>query len=128
VAGFRTGAGRCSPEISVGRIMNVRPNGRTSTLILRTRFDRRRVEIARPSLYRHRRAFEVLVLEQRMSRRLRLSSTSGAANRLSLIETTAGTKTGCHLRGAGSPTGCRVPGAEVMEASPRDPDPGRPAT
>ena len=37
MAGFRTGAGRCSPEISVGRIMNVQPNGWTATLTLRTR-------------------------------------------------------------------------------------------
>ena len=97
MAGFRTGAGRCTPEISVGRIMNVQPDGRTAILTLRTRSTVRSVDHKGPSLYRQRRAFEVLVPEGDVTTATLLSSTSGAAHRVSLIEATSSTKTVCPL-------------------------------
>ena len=97
MAGFRTGAGRCSPEISVGRIMNVQPDGRTAILTLRTR-STDGVSISPAQASTDSVVLEVLVLEQMMSRRLRVLSTSGAASRGSLIEATSSTKTVCPLR------------------------------
>jgi hypothetical protein len=98
VAGFRTGAGRCSPGDQRGSDHERSTQWADGNLDTPHTVDRRCVDIARPSLYRQRRAFEVLVLEQMMSRRLRVSSTSGAANRGSLIEASSSTKTVCPMR------------------------------